>query len=85
MAEAKRIKKNADRYNESISSYFRKKGLGDQLVPRWNAEERDAYRQLVGMANNLNQLTKLCHERGLLAKEVGNALDGINKALDKLR
>lgn len=85
MAEAKRVEKNAGRYGESVSSYFRKKGLDDRLVPRWTEEEREAYKQLVGMANNLNQLTKLCHERGLLVNQVEGVLVGINKALDKLR
>ena len=85
MAEARQIEKYAARYGESVSSYFRKKGLNDRLVPRWTEEEREAYKQLVGMANNLNQLTKLCHERGLLTREVDNALRGIDKALEKLR
>lgn len=84
LAESKRIEKNANRYGLSVSNYLRKKGLDDQLKPLWTPEEQEAYRQLVGMANNLNQLTRYTHERKLMTSKILETIDAINGAIDKL-
>ncbi|MEM6814091.1 MAG: plasmid mobilization relaxosome protein MobC [Bacteroidota bacterium] len=85
LAESKRIEKNAARYGLSVSNYLRNKGLDNELKPLWTSEEKAAYQQLIGMANNLNQLTRYTHEKKLLTVQLLRALEGVNKALDKLR
>ncbi|HWJ29680.1 MAG TPA: plasmid mobilization relaxosome protein MobC [Flavisolibacter sp.] len=37
-----------------------------EIRTRLTQEERDFVRKLIGMANNLNQLAKACHQEGLL-------------------
>ena len=85
LAEAKRIEKNAGRYGLSVSSYLRKKGLNDKIKPLWTSEEKEAYRQLVGIANNLNQLTRYTHQKKLITGEILKALELVNKAIDKFK
>jgi len=60
------IKENASRAGIKISSYIRQMALKGKITPRLNEEERHFVTQLTGMANNLNQLTKLGHQEGLL-------------------
>ena len=58
-----------------------------KVVPRLGKEELNALRMLAGMANNLNQLTRLAHINGLLIlaykcmallKEIDKTLRSIN-------
>ena len=60
------IKQNASTAGIKISSYIRQMALKGKITPRLNEEERHFVTQLIGMANNLNQLTKLGHQDGLL-------------------
>lgn len=48
------------------SSWIRAAAKSARIVPRLTAEERKIIWMLVGLANNLNQLAKLAHQRGLL-------------------
>ena len=49
-----------------MTTYIRQMAINGKITPRMNEEERQFVRQLVGMANNLNQLTKKAHQEGLL-------------------
>ncbi len=40
--------------------------LEGKVIARMNEEERHFYRQLSGMSDNFNQLTKKGHQEGLL-------------------
>ena len=60
------IKQKASKAGIGITIYIREMALEGQVIARLNEEERQFVRQLVGMANNLNQLTKKAHQEGLL-------------------
>jgi hypothetical protein len=51
----------------SISDFFRKSAQKAKVVSRLTTEEAGHMRVLGGMANNLNQLTRLAHLNGLLS------------------
>lgn len=49
-----------------MAEYIRESALQSEVVqPRTEADMK-AYRTLVGMANNLNQLTKMAHQDGII-------------------
>ncbi|MDP4286187.1 MAG: plasmid mobilization relaxosome protein MobC [Bacteroidota bacterium] len=60
------VKQHASRAGLKITVYVRETALQGKIISRLNEEERQFVRQLIGMANNLNQLTKKGHQEGLL-------------------
>jgi Mobilization protein NikA len=60
------VKEKAAKAGTSVCFYIRETALRGKIVSRLNEEERQFVRQLIGMANNLNQLTRKGHEEGLL-------------------
>ncbi|SJN18500.1 hypothetical protein FM107_01390 [Sphingobacterium sp. JB170] len=50
-----------------ISEWFRQAAKAAVVRPRLSKEEAAYLRTLSGMANNLNQLTKLAHTSGLVS------------------
>lgn len=50
-----------------ISDWFRQSAKVAVIRPRLSKEETGHLRTLSGMANNLNQLTKLAHQGGLVS------------------
>ena len=49
-----------------MAEYIRESALQSEVVqPRTEADIKE-YRTLVGMANNLNQLTKMAHQDGII-------------------
>jgi len=61
-----RIEDKAIRAKLTISDWFRKAALKGKVTSKLSIEEMNCLRMLSGMANNLNQLTKLAHSQGLL-------------------
>lgn len=51
--------------NRTLAEYIRDSAFKAQIVAKHSTEEITTMRNLVGMANNLNQLTKLSHQIGL--------------------
>jgi len=52
--------------NKRMAEYVRESALQSEVVqPRTEADMKE-YRTLVGMANNLNQLTKMAHQDGII-------------------
>ena len=52
--------------NRRLAEYIRESALQSEVVqPRTEADMKE-YRTLVGMANNLNQLTKMAHQEGII-------------------
>lgn len=51
--------------NRTLAEYIRDTAFNAQIVAKHSTEEITTMRNLVGMANNLNQLTKLSHQIGL--------------------
>ena len=60
------VKQKAAMSGLGITVYIRQMALQGQVIARMNEEERQFVRQLVGMTNNMNQLTKKAHQEGLL-------------------
>ena len=60
--EALRLR--ARKANRKLAEYIRESALNGVVVSGHNAETVAIAKNLIGMANNLNQLTKLSHQRG---------------------
>ena len=60
--EALRLR--ARKANRKLAEYIRESALNGEVVSGHNAETVAIAKHLIGMANNLNQLTKLSHQRG---------------------
>ena len=60
--EALRLR--ARKAKRKLAEYIRESALNGEVVSGHNAETVAIAKNLIGMANNLNQLTKLSHQRG---------------------
>ena len=60
--EALRLR--ARKANRKLAEYIRESALNGEVASGHNAETVAIAKNLIGMANNLNQLTKLSHQRG---------------------
>jgi ketol-acid reductoisomerase len=68
------------------SSWIRAAAKSAKVVPRLTADERRILWMLAELANNLNQLTKLAHQLGLLtvARDCSKILNEIDVTLKHL-
>lgn len=60
------VKEKAAKAGVIPSAYIRQVAINEVVKTRLTDEERHFVRQLIGMANNLNQLAKCCHQEGAL-------------------
>ena len=60
--EALRLR--ARKANRKLAEYIRESALHGEVVSGHNTETVAIAKNIIGMANNLNQLTKLSHQRG---------------------
>lgn len=60
------VKEKARKAGMPTSTYLRQLAMHAQVTSKLSNEERQIVRQLIGMANNLNQLAKICHQEGAL-------------------
>ena len=58
------LKLRARKANRKLTEYIRESALNGEVVSGHNTETVAIAKNLIGMANNLNQLTKLSHQRG---------------------
>jgi selenophosphate synthase len=65
-AESFVVKQKALKAGMRVTNYIREMALNGSVTARTNEEERHFIRQLIGISNNLNQLTKKAHQEGLL-------------------
>ena len=81
------IREKASKAGLKASEYMRHIAINGQVKPRLADEERQFVRQLIGMANNLNQLTKACHQQGLLQAMIyfERYRDHLDEILGKLK
>ena len=68
--------------NRTLAEYIRDSAFESRIVAKHSAEDAAVIRNLTGMANNLNQLTKLSHQTGFyrtknIVKEVLEKLKSI--------
>lgn len=62
-----KVEQRAKQAGITVAEYLRKSALSAKIVPKHFAEDNAVARSLMGIANNLNQLTKLSHQQGLRA------------------
>lgn len=60
------ISEKAKKAGLKLSDWVRQAAKTATVKSRFSADEMSMMRTLTGMANNLNQLTKLAHQQGLL-------------------
>jgi predicted DNA binding CopG/RHH family protein len=60
------IRQKASRAGLKASAYLRDIAINGEVKLRISEEERQFIRQLIGMSNNLNQLTKNSYKEGML-------------------
>lgn len=81
------IRQKAARAGIKASAYIREVAINGQVIKRLNDEERQFVRQLVGLSNNINQLTKNSYREGMLKtmlyfKAYRNQIDTLLKKLN---
>ena len=69
-----------------ISEWFRRAARSATVSPRLSPQEAQHLRTLSGMANNLNQLTKLAHSKGLitLTADLRRLLTMVEKLMERI-
>ncbi len=60
------VRQKAAKAGMKVSAYIRQIAINGELLSRLTEEERHFVRQLIGMSNNINQLTKNSHNEGML-------------------
>ena len=61
------IKSKAREAGLNITTYIRQMAINGKVISKMTEEERHFVRDFVGIANNLNQLTKKAHQEGLMS------------------
>ena len=60
------VRQKAAKAGMKVSAYIRQIAINGAVSARFSEEERHFVRQLIGMSNNINQLTKNSHTEGML-------------------
>ena len=73
--------------NQRLSEYIRESALQSEVVMPHTTESASLYRDLAGMANNLNQLARLSHQTSLYhtSRKVDEALDKVLAIISEYR
>ena len=73
--------------NRRLSEYIRESALRSEVVMPHTTEAASLYRDLAGMANNLNQLARLSHQTSLYYtnRKVDEALDKVLAIISEYR
>jgi hypothetical protein len=81
------INEKAGKVGMKPSAYLRHLGIHTIIITRLTPEEREIARNLIGMANNLNQFIKCCHVEGvpLAAFRFHNLTTILDEMLKKLK
>ncbi len=70
----------------SISEWLRQAAREGKVTPRLSPQEMQWFRDLSGIANNLNQLTRLAHTKGLISfsSDIRNIAEQTSLIMEKL-
>ena len=81
------IKEKAGKVGMKPSAYLRHLGIHTIVNSRLTPEEREYAKNLIGMANNLNQFIKCCHIEGipLATFRFHNLTTNLDEILKKLK
>jgi hypothetical protein len=60
------IRQKAEEARVNISDYMRQMAIYGQVKPRWSEEEREWFKKLVGMSNDLHRLVEIAQKEGPL-------------------
>ena len=73
--------------NRRLSEYIRESALQSEVVMPHTTESASLYRDLAGMANNLNQLARLSHQTSFYhtSRKVDEALDKVLAIISEYR
>ena len=73
--------------NRRMAEYIRESALQSEVVMPHTTESAGLYRDLAGMANNLNQLARLSHQTSLYhtSRKVDEALDKVLAIISEYR
>ena len=82
------ISEKAKKAGLKISDWVRQAAKSAKISSRFSVDEMNTIRKLTGMANNLNQMTKLAHQQGLLViqqkcRELLSQIDDVLKSFLK--
>lgn len=58
------IRQKAGEARVSISEYIRQTAIYGYVQPRWSEEQRDWFKKLVGMSNDLHHLVEIAQKEG---------------------
>lgn len=80
------LKSKSKMAGKNRCDFLRELIFSSEIKQRFSAEQNDIFRQITGMANNLNQLVKLAHVQGvwyveITAKKLLNDLDELLKRI----
>ncbi len=81
------IQEKAKRSGLRLADYLRQIAMQGKARARPTPEELQLYRDLTGVANNLNQLTKAAHQQNLsvMVPRLLKTLEEVTNALKKIR
>ncbi len=66
MTDYETLRTRSRKANRRLAEYIRESALQSEVVQPRTAEDMKEYRTLVGLANNLNQLTKMAHQDSII-------------------
>jgi hypothetical protein len=58
------IQEKAARAGVNLSDYLRQTAVFGQVKTRWTEEERELFKKLVGICNDISLLVRLCQQEG---------------------
>ena len=82
-----RLCRRSRQANLTLAEFLRVSAFEATITARHSAEETAVIRSLTGMANNLNQLTRLAHAKGIerLEKQIASVVQEVRRLLKYLR
>ncbi len=80
------IRQKAEEARVNISDYMRQAGIFGFVKPRWGEEEREWFKKLVGMSNDLHRVVEIAQREGALTAMLHFAAyrDLIDEGIKKL-
>ena len=73
--------------NRRLAEYIREAALQSEIISPHTKADADVFRNLVGVANNLNQLTRLSHQTSLYQtnRKLDETLDKVMEIVNEYR
>ena len=81
------LQQKAGKAGINVSEFLRQTAITAKLTARLTEEERNIIRQLIGMANNLNQMAKVANREGMgsIRLLLESCLQQVHGLLNKLQ